>query len=133
MIPVSALPQARPTAADRPQAVARPLQIPAPRPPSDRAAHVETAPGVPIPSPRLPTDVAGPGRAAGSGKPAGPGRHRAVAVPMSRSDRAWLLLGHAGSLATLAALLVMSAAVAGALDGAEPTGSAAQVATTTLR
>lgn len=147
MIPVSALPPntaarcrtttARP-AATRPSRAARPLHIPAPRPPSDRAACTDAGPDIRIPSPRTPSDAVRPAATATpattpAATPAEAGKHRVVVVPMSAGAKVLLVAGRAGSLTTLAALLVMSAAVAGALDGSEPTGPAAQVATTTLR
>lgn len=139
MIPVSALPPvlparptvaARPGTAARPGALARPVHVPAPRPPSERVAHADAGPGLRIPSPRVPVDRArpdGPGTVSGSGK------HRAVAVPATWPRTALRLAGRVGSLSTLAAMLVLSAAVTGLLDGVEPTGPAAQVATSTLR
>ncbi|MBW0102314.1 hypothetical protein [Pseudonocardia sp. KRD291] len=114
----------------RPSGAARPLHIPAPRPPSDRAARAGAAPEIRIPSPRVPSDVARP---AGHGAHPEAGKHRAVVPVRSRGETALLLAGRVGSLTTLAALLVVSAAFAGMLDGSEPTGPAAQVATTTLR
>lgn len=138
MIPVPALPLALPLpaaavrlgTASRPTATARPVRIPAPRPPSDRAAHPVAGPAIRIPSPRVPTDSARPTAA---GRPASAGKHRAAVVATSRSQTALRLAGRVGSLTTLAAMLVLSAAVTGLLDGVAPTGPAAQVATTTLR
>ncbi|MDN5915826.1 MAG: hypothetical protein L0I76_12060 [Pseudonocardia sp.] len=125
---MSALPQTVPA---RPSGEARPLRIPAPRPASDQA---DAGHGIRIPSPRVPSDTAPP---AGTGTSTGTGgehgKHRAVVAPMSPGEKVLLVAGRAGSLTTLAALLVMSAAFAGAVDGTEPTGPAAQVATTTLR
>lgn len=130
VIPVPALPHSPTTGTSRPATATRPLDIPAPRPPSARVARPGAAPDIRIPSPRVPSDLV---RTAGTGSPAGCGRHRAVAVPASRLGTLALVAGRAGSLATLAALLVVSAAVAGVFDGSAPTGPAAQVATTTLR
>ncbi|RZT88444.1 hypothetical protein EV383_5386 [Pseudonocardia sediminis] len=126
VIPVSALPQTVAVPRSTTPA-ARTLDIPAPRPPSDRSARAEAGPGIRIPSPRVPSDVAR------AGQPVESGRHRAVVARLSRTDRALLIAGRAGSVTTLAALLVMSAAFAGVFDGSVPTGPAAQVATTTLR
>lgn len=132
VIPVPALPRpvAAPPAAGtaRPGAEVRPVHIPAPRPPSDRVVRAEARPEISIPQPRVPSDLARP---AGPGRAAGSGRHRAVGT--SRGATVLLVAGRLGSLATLAALLVVSAAVAGVVDGSAPTGPAAQVATTTLR
>lgn len=114
VITVSALP---PPSVARSGAVA-PGRIPAPRPPSARAGTP-----VRIPSPRVPSDAAG--------RPAG--RHRAALARRSRARKAWTIAGRAGSLATLASLLVVSGAVAGLFDGIDPTGPAAEVAATTLR
>ncbi|MEQ3550506.1 hypothetical protein WIS52_08490 [Pseudonocardia nematodicida] len=47
-----------------------------------------------------------------------------------RRRRAFLLAARAGSLTTLAAMLVLAAAVAGLADGNPPAGDAAEVAVT---
>jgi len=85
-----------------------------------------------IPAQRGPVDraPAAPGHRAG--------RHRVVATGRgaARSARPAELVrlaARAGSVVTLAAMLVMAAAAAGLSDGVAPTGDAAKVATATLR
>lgn len=118
VIPVSALPP-RPSTH---RITVAPGAIPAPRAassPVTRRADASSAPQVRIPAPRGPVDDV---RA----------RHRAMPAPRSRTDRTLTVLGRAGSVTTLAALLVLSAALTGQLDGVAPTGPAADVITSTL-
>lgn len=114
------------------------VRIPSPRRPvgvavpSPRAA---TGAAVVIPAPRRPADRAGDGARPADRPVPATGRHRAAArgragSPATRSLRA---LARAGSLTTLAAMLVLAAAVAGLADGTAPTGPAAEVATSSLR
>lgn len=90
-----------------------------------------------IPTPRRPVDLA----------PAAPdrhGRHRLVEPArtepqaaqtsrMSRTSELVTLAARAGTVVTLAAMLVAAAAAAGLTDGVAPSGDAATVATSTLR
>lgn len=100
------------------------LTVPAPRPASPRASTTGQARSDDRPSDRL----------------AAAGRHRAGALGgapvrgagMSPSARAFLAVARAGSLTTLAAMVVLAAAVAGLADGAVPTGPAAGITATTL-
>lgn len=104
-----------------------PAQRPAPRPAGTPALPT----GSPVPAPRTGTGT--PGRphgvvvaaqgAAGDGRADGPS-------PVARTLD---VLGRVGSITTIAAMLVLSAALAGLADGTPPTGAAAEVAVTTLR
>ncbi|MFP5069825.1 hypothetical protein ACLFMI_09190 [Pseudonocardia nantongensis] len=130
------------------------IAVPAPRAPQNPADGAAHRLAVPAPRPASPrATAAGPAGPPGPGRndtrppahPAAAGRHRAGArrsldVPgagvrgaaVSPSGRAFLAVARAGSLTTLAAMVVLAAAVAGLADGAVPTGPAAEV-TTTLR
>ena len=95
-------------------------QVPAPRRPVDRAPAT--------PAPRL-----------GRHRVVGPEQARRWTVRTVRAPNASMASGlvrlaaHAGSIVTLAAMLVAAAATAGLTDGVAPTGDAASVASATLR
>ena len=76
-----------------------------------------SAPAVHIPSPRRPVGSIG--------------RHHA-AVGFSPAAQTFTVLARAGSLTTLAAMVVLASAVAGLVDGTPPTGSAADAAVSGL-
>lgn len=98
---------------------------PAPRPTGTTALPA----GSPVPAPRTGTPdrphgvVVAARAAAGHGRADGPS-------PVARTLD---VLGRVGSITTIAAMLVLSAALAGLADGTPPTGAAAEVAVTTLR
>lgn len=104
-----------------------PAQRPAPAP---RPAGTTALPaGSPVPAPRTGTPdrphgvVVAAQAAAGHGRADGPS-------PVARTLD---VLGRVGSITTIAAMLVLSAALAGLADGTPPSGAAAEVAVTTLR
>ncbi|MBN9754454.1 hypothetical protein DMP14_03155 [Pseudonocardia sp. Ae707_Ps2] len=105
-----------------------PAQRPAPAP-APRPAGTPTLPtGSPVPAPRTgtpdrPHGVVAAQAAAGDGRADGPS-------PVARTLD---VLGRVGSITTIAAMLVLSAALAGLADDTPPTGAAAEVAVTTLR
>ncbi|BBG04694.1 MULTISPECIES: hypothetical protein [Pseudonocardia] len=95
-----------------------------PPPPAQRS-------GTPPPPARRSTTPPPP--AQGSAAPAAgdrAGRHR---VTGGTAARVFTVLARLGSLTTLAAMVVLAAAVAGLADGDPPTGPAAEVAGSTLR
>lgn len=112
---------------------------PAPRHRSDVTTSDVTTPGVPAPG-RIPAP-----RSAATGSPAAPaaaapatrgpahrpaaGRHRDAAPAFPAAARTLTVLARAGSLTTLAAMVVLAAAVAGLADGTPPTGAAAEIST----
>ncbi|MEJ8280673.1 hypothetical protein [Pseudonocardia spirodelae] len=119
--------------------------VPAPRPASPGSAArpvppaavrrpARSAPVTPTARPARPapvTPTAGPVMppARSTGRPVA--RH--ASPQPSAAARALVVLGRVGSLTTIAAMLVVSAALAGLTDGNPPTGAAADVAVTTLR
>ncbi|MBP2365743.1 hypothetical protein [Pseudonocardia parietis] len=119
------------------------VRIPGPRRPVDLTAPF-AGPGhrIGVPAPRVtPGDrhrdggyrapehrpVHGPPRAGSA-----PGRHRGAPQPFPSAARTFTVLARAGSLTSLAAMVVLAAAVAGLADGNPPTGAAADVAVSSL-
>lgn len=118
-----------------------PAAIPAPR---------SATPAAAVPQPRRPLPQRRDDRGPATAQPAtaqpataesatvrpAAGRHRAVpgvrGRAVSPTARAFVAVARAGSLTTLAAMLVLAAAVAGLADGTAPTGQAAEIASTTL-
>ncbi|MER5671264.1 hypothetical protein [Pseudonocardia alni] len=89
--------------------------------------------GTPAPTGTVPHGVR-----PGSGQPHAVGADREGAVRgrtggPSAVARTLDVLGRVGSITTIAAMLVLSAALAGLADGTPPSGAAAEVAVTTLR
>lgn len=109
----------------------RTTPAPARRPaPAPRPAGTTALPaGSPVPAARTGTPdrphgvVVAAQAAAGHGRADGPS-------PVARTLD---VLGRVGSITTIAAMLVLSAALAGLADGTPPSGAAAEVAVTTLR
>ncbi|WP_145981222.1 hypothetical protein [Pseudonocardia sp. HH130629-09] len=106
------------------RAIPSQAQRPAPRPAGTPALPT----GSPVPAPHTgtpdrPHGVVAAQGAAGHGRADGPS-------PVARTLD---VLGRVGSITTIAAMLVLSAALAGLADGTPPTGAAAEVAVTTLR
>lgn len=104
-----------------------PARRPAPAP--SPAGTTALPAGSPVPAPRTGTPdrphgvVVAAQAAAGHGRADGPS-------PVARTLD---VLGRVGSITTIAAMLVLSAALAGLADGTPPSGAAAEVAVTTLR
>lgn len=104
-----------------------PAQRPAPAP--SPAGTTALPAGSPVPAARTGTPdrphgvVVAAQAAAGHGRADGPS-------PVARTLD---VLGRVGSITTIAAMLVLSAALAGLADGTPPSGAAAEVAVTTLR
>lgn len=108
-----------------------PAPAPARRPaPAPRPAGTTALPaGSPVPAPRTGTPDRPHGVVVAARAAAGHGR----ADRPSPVARTLDVLGRVGSITTIAAMLVLSAALAGLADGTPPTGAAAEVAVTTLR
>lgn len=111
------------SSASRPGPAAQHRTVPAPRPaggsvPEPRRTGTPARPlgGTPARGPVAPDRD-------GAGRTGGPS---AVARTLD-------VLGRVGSITTIAAMLVLSAALAGLADGTPPSGAAAEVAVTTLR
>lgn len=104
-----------------------PARRPAPAP--SPAGTTALPAGNPVPAARTGTPdrphgvVVAAQAAAGHGRADGPS-------PVARTLD---VLGRVGSITTIAAMLVLSAALAGLADGTPPSGAAAEVAVTTLR
>lgn len=109
----------------------RTTPAPARRPaPAPRPAGTTALPaGSPVPAPRTGTPDRPHGVVVAARAAAGHGR----ADRPSPVARTLDVLGRVGSITTIAAMLVLSAALAGLADGTPPTGAAAEVAVTTLR
>jgi hypothetical protein len=101
-------------------------QVPAPRP-AHEAGHPDGGRYPQVPAPR-PVPPVGP-RAAGAS-----GRHRGQAHPVvSPAARTFTVLARAGSLTTLAAMVVLAAAVAGLADGEPPADGTGEAAVSSPR
>ncbi|KAA1022266.1 hypothetical protein FVA95_19795 [Pseudonocardia sp. EV170527-09] len=109
----------------------RTTPAPARRPaPAPRPAGTTALPaGSPVPAPRTGTPDRPHGVVVAARAAAGHGR----ADRPSPVARTLDVLGRVGSITTIAAMLVLSAALAGLADGTPPSGAAAEVAVTTLR
>lgn len=115
------------------------VDLPAPRRERPRSTS-PLAPGIPAPRPASPGSSASrPGPAAQrptvpAPRPAGgSGQEPRRTGGPSAVARTLDVLGRVGSITTIAAMLVLSAALAGLADGTPPSGAAAEVAVTTLR
>lgn len=104
------------------------------RPTEQTAPLAGPAQGADVPAPRAtPGDRPHDG---GHGVPypwrAAPGRHRGPTQVFPSAAQTFTVLARAGSLTTLAAMVVLAAAVAGLADGNPPTGPAAEIAVSSL-
>ncbi|ALE72136.1 hypothetical protein Ae168Ps1_2590 [Pseudonocardia sp. Ae168_Ps1] len=99
------------------------VRIPSPRRPVGSAGPVPQIPQVPAPRPAPEA-----GHRAGA-----PGRHRGTARPVTTAARTFTVLARAGSLTTLAAMVVLAAAVAGLADGEPPADGTGEAAVSTPR
>lgn len=105
------------------------VRIPGPRRPAEPESRpTESRPTehtAPFAGPAHRADIPYPRRAA-------PGRHRGPAQPFPSAAQTFTVLARAGSLTTLAAMVVLAAALAGLADGNPPTGPAAEIAASSL-
>ncbi|WP_224401402.1 hypothetical protein [Pseudonocardia sp. ICBG1034] len=121
--------------------------IPAPRPASPGSSASRPGPAAQRPTVPAPRPAGGSGqeprRTGTPARPLGGTPARGPVVPdrdgagrtggPSTVARTLDVLGRVGSITTIAAMLVLSAALAGLADGTPPSGAAAEVAVTTLR
>ena len=127
-----AAPYAGPSAPSTPGSAVRPpaprhrIDVPAPRPATTGSPAARPVPPRTLP-PAVPAAAAPATR--GPAHRSAAGRHRDAGPAFPAAARTLTVLARAGSLTTLAAMVVLAAAVAGLADGTPPTGAAAEIST----